>query len=189
MSPAARPVRHRHRHGRRQDAGRGRARCAWPGAGAGRRSRSSPSRPAAIPSRPMRAGSGGRPRRRSPDDVCMHALPLPAAPALAAAAAGPAHRPHRGRRPRPRSRPARRLPAGRGRRRPPRPLRRRRDDRRLAARIGLPLLVVGRMALGTINHVALTLAEAARRRLRDRRLHPQPDRARGWARTRAATSS
>ena len=36
----------------------------------------------------------------------------------------------------------------------------------LAARIGLPLLVVGRTALGTINHVALTLAEAARRRLR-----------------------
>jgi dethiobiotin synthetase len=35
----------------------------------------------------------------------------------------------------------------------------------LAARMGLPLLVVGRMALGTINHVALTLAEAARRRL------------------------
>src|SRR5205085_2613754 len=35
----------------------------------------------------------------------------------------------------------------------------------LAARIGVPLLVVGRMALGTINHVSLTLAEAARRRL------------------------
>ena len=35
-----------------------------------------------------------------------------------------------------------------------------------AARIGLPLLVVGRTALGTINHIALTLAEAARRGFR-----------------------
>ena len=35
----------------------------------------------------------------------------------------------------------------------------------LAARLGLPLLIVGRMALGTINHVALTIAEAKRRRL------------------------
>jgi dethiobiotin synthetase len=35
----------------------------------------------------------------------------------------------------------------------------------LAAMLGLPLLVVGRTALGTINHVALTLAEAARRDL------------------------
>lgn len=100
-----------------------------------------------------------------PDDVCLHAFPLPAAPALAAAAAG------------------RRLDldamveraqtlAGHG------------DflvvegaggllvpyaggltTADLAARVGLPLLVVGRMALGTINHVALTLAEATRRQL------------------------
>src|SRR5205807_1090734 len=35
----------------------------------------------------------------------------------------------------------------------------------LAARIGLPLLVVGRMALGTINHLCLTLGEAGRRGL------------------------
>jgi len=100
-----------------------------------------------------------------PDDVYLHAFPLPAAPALAAAAAG------------------QRLDlgvmveraqalAGRG------------DflvvegaggllvpyadgqtTADLAARLGLPLLVVGRMALGTINHVALTLAEAARRSL------------------------
>jgi dethiobiotin synthetase len=35
----------------------------------------------------------------------------------------------------------------------------------LAVRLGLPVLVVGRTALGTINHVALTLAELARRRL------------------------
>jgi dethiobiotin synthetase len=35
----------------------------------------------------------------------------------------------------------------------------------LAAALGLPLLVVARTALGTINHVALTLAELARRRL------------------------
>jgi dethiobiotin synthetase len=35
----------------------------------------------------------------------------------------------------------------------------------LAARLRLPVLVVGRAALGTINHVALTLAELARRGL------------------------
>jgi len=35
----------------------------------------------------------------------------------------------------------------------------------LAAALGLPVLVVARTALGTINHVALTLAELARRRL------------------------
>jgi dethiobiotin synthetase len=35
----------------------------------------------------------------------------------------------------------------------------------LAAHLGLPVLVVGRTALGTINHVALTLGELARRRL------------------------
>jgi dethiobiotin synthetase len=35
----------------------------------------------------------------------------------------------------------------------------------LAAEIGLPLLVVGRAGLGTVNHTLLTLAEAARRGL------------------------
>lgn len=35
----------------------------------------------------------------------------------------------------------------------------------LAAHLGLPILVVGRTALGTINHIALTLAELARRGL------------------------
>jgi dethiobiotin synthetase len=35
----------------------------------------------------------------------------------------------------------------------------------LAAHLGLPILVVGRTALGTINHVALTLAELGRRRV------------------------
>ncbi len=35
----------------------------------------------------------------------------------------------------------------------------------LALLFGLPVLVVGRTALGTINHVALTLAELARRKL------------------------
>jgi dethiobiotin synthetase len=35
----------------------------------------------------------------------------------------------------------------------------------LAARLGLPLLIVARTALGTINHTALTLAEARRRQL------------------------
>lgn len=35
----------------------------------------------------------------------------------------------------------------------------------LAAAIGLPLLVVARAALGTINHTALTVAEARRRQL------------------------
>ena len=35
----------------------------------------------------------------------------------------------------------------------------------LAAAVGLPVLVVARTALGTINHVALTLAELARQRL------------------------
>ena len=99
------------------------------------------------------------------DDVCMHALPLPAAPALAAAAAGL------------------RIDVGALARRA-RTLAERGDflivegaggllvpygdgqtTADLAAHIGLPLLVVGRMALGTINHVALTLAEAARRAL------------------------
>jgi dethiobiotin synthetase len=98
-------------------------------------------------------------------DVCQHALPLPAAPALAAEAAGM------------------RLDVGRMVERA-RALARRGDfllvegaggllvpyagaetTADLAARLGLPVLVVGRMALGTINHVALTLAEAARRGL------------------------
>ena len=58
--------------------------------------------------------------------------------------------------------PARRLPPRRGRRWPPGPVRRRRRPTAdLAARLGLPLLVVARTALGTINHTALTLAEAA----------------------------
>jgi dethiobiotin synthetase len=35
----------------------------------------------------------------------------------------------------------------------------------LAANLGLPILVVGRTALGTINHVALTVAELRRREL------------------------
>jgi len=35
----------------------------------------------------------------------------------------------------------------------------------LAFRLRLPVLVIGRAALGTINHVALTLAELSRRRL------------------------
>jgi dethiobiotin synthetase len=35
----------------------------------------------------------------------------------------------------------------------------------LAARLGLPVVLVARVSLGTINHVALTVAELARRRL------------------------
>ena len=101
----------------------------------------------------------------SADDVCMQALPLPAAPALAAAAAG------------------RRIDVGalaaRARTLADHgdfllvegaggllvPYADGQTTADLAARIGLPLLVVGRMALGTINHVALTLAEAERRGL------------------------
>jgi len=100
-----------------------------------------------------------------PDDVCLHALPLPAAPALAAAAAG------------------RRIDIGAVVERAQAlaghgdfllvegaggllvPYADGLTTADLAARLGLPLLVVGRMALGTINHVALTLAEAARRDL------------------------
>jgi dethiobiotin synthetase len=100
------------------------------------------------------------------DDVCLHALPLPAAPALAAAAAGRtidlialADRAYtlgqRG---------DFLLVEGAGGLLVPYVGSETTAD--LAARIGLPLLVVGRTALGTINHVALTLAEAARRRLR-----------------------
>ena len=99
------------------------------------------------------------------DDVCLHAFPLPAAPALAAAAAG------------------RRLDIGAMVERAHAlgargdfllvegaggllvPYADTQTTADLAARLGLPLLVVGRMALGTINHVALTLAEAARRHL------------------------
>jgi dethiobiotin synthetase len=99
------------------------------------------------------------------DEVCVHALPLPAAPALAAAVAG------------------RRIDvaalAGRARALAERgdfllvegaggllvPYAGGQTTADLAAAIDLPLLVVGRMALGTINHVALTLSEAARRGL------------------------
>ena len=99
------------------------------------------------------------------DDVCLHALPLPAAPALAAAAArrtidliAVADRAYalgqRG---------DFLLVEGAGGLLVPYAGSETTAD--LAARIGLPLLVVGRTALGTINHVALTLAEAARRRL------------------------
>jgi dethiobiotin synthetase len=99
-------------------------------------------------------------------DVCMHALPLPAAPALAAAATGLridlsalADRAYAlGRRG------GFLLVEGAGGLLVPYAGGETTAD--LAARIGLPLLVVGRTALGTINHVALTLAEAARRRLR-----------------------
>jgi dethiobiotin synthetase len=98
-------------------------------------------------------------------DVCLHALPLPAAPALAAQAAGL------------------RLDLGQMVERAQAladrgdfllvegaggllvPYAGAETTADLAARLGLPLLVVGRMALGTINHVALTLAEAARRGL------------------------
>jgi dethiobiotin synthetase len=96
----------------------------------------------------------------------MHALPLPAAPALAASAAGlqvdlvaVADRAYAlGRRGN------FLLVEGAGGLLVPYAAHETAAD--LAARIGLPLLVVGRTALGTINHVSLTLAEAARRRLR-----------------------
>ena len=102
----------------------------------------------------------------SPDEVCMHALPLPAAPALAASAAGLridlgalADRAHalgeRG---------SFLLVEGAGGLLVPYAGAETTAD--LAVRLGLPLLVVARMALGTINHVALTLAEADRRGLR-----------------------
>lgn len=102
----------------------------------------------------------------APADVCMHALPLPAAPALAATAAGVpidlialADRAYAlGRQG------DLLLVEGAGGLLVPYAGRETGAD--LAARIGLPLLVVGRTALGTINHVSLTLAEAARRRLR-----------------------
>lgn len=101
----------------------------------------------------------------APDDVCMHALALPAAPALAASAAGlrvdliaVADRAYalsqRG---------DFLLVEGAGGLLVPYAGRETAAD--LAARLGLPLLVVGRTALGTINHTALTLAEASRRRL------------------------
>lgn len=102
----------------------------------------------------------------TPDEVCMHALPLPAAPALAAAAAGMrialialADRAYTlGRRG------DLLLVEGAGGLLVPYAGGETGAD--LAARLGLPLLVVGRTALGTINHTALTLAEASRRRLR-----------------------
>lgn len=100
-----------------------------------------------------------------PDEVCPHPLPLPAAPALAAAAAGMrvdllalADRAH--------ALAARGnflLVEGAGGLLVPYADGETTAD--FAARIGLPLLIVGRMALGTINHVALTIAEAKRRRL------------------------
>jgi dethiobiotin synthetase len=99
-------------------------------------------------------------------DVCPHPLPLPAAPALAAAAVGRrldllalADRAH--------ALAARGdflLVEGAGGLLVPYADGETTAD--LAARIGLPLLIVGRMALGTINHVCLTIAEAKRRRLR-----------------------
>jgi dethiobiotin synthetase len=101
----------------------------------------------------------------APDDVCMHALPLPAAPALSASAAGiaidliaVADRAYalgqRG---------DFLLVEGAGGLLVPYVGAETAAD--LAARIGLPLLIVGRTALGTINHVSLTVAEATRRRL------------------------
>ena len=99
------------------------------------------------------------------EEICLHALALPAAPAQAAAAAGVridlaalAAR-------------ARTLAArgdfllveGAGGLLVPYEGGQTAAD--LAGMLGLPLLVVGRTALGTINHVALTLAEAARRAL------------------------
>jgi dethiobiotin synthetase len=129
-----------------------------------------------IPFKPAETGCGPEPAdaRRlwraatppiPPDDVCAYALPLPAAPALAAAAAGLrldlvalADRAH--------ALAARGdflLVEGAGGLLVPYADGETTAD--LAARIGLPLLIVGRMALGTINHVALTVAEAKRRRL------------------------
>jgi len=129
-----------------------------------------------IPFKPVETGCAPEPAdaRRlwraanppiSPDDVCPHPLPLPAAPALAAAAVGRlidaialADRAH--------ALAARGdflLVEGAGGLLVPYAPGVTTAD--LAARIGLPLLIVGRMALGTINHVALTLAEAQRRRL------------------------
>jgi dethiobiotin synthetase len=100
-----------------------------------------------------------------PDDVCAHALPLPAAPALAAAevglqidladlAARAQALAQRG---------DYLLVEGAGGLLVPYAGAATAAD--LAALLGLPLLVVGRMALGTINHVALTLSEIARRDL------------------------
>jgi len=101
----------------------------------------------------------------TPDEVCLHALPLPAAPTQAAAAAGVridlaaiAER----------ARTLARhgdflLVEGAGGLLVPFEGGRTAAD--LAAMLGLPLLVVGRTALGTINHVALTLAESTRRGL------------------------
>jgi dethiobiotin synthetase len=129
-----------------------------------------------IPFKPVETGCAPEPAdaRRlwraaapplAPDDVCMHALPLPAAPALAASAAGlrvdliaVADRAYalgqRG---------DFLLVEGAGGLLVPYSGAETAAD--LAARLGLPLLVVGRTALGTINHTALTLAEATRRRL------------------------
>jgi dethiobiotin synthetase len=98
-------------------------------------------------------------------EVCLHALPLPAAPSQAAAAAGVtidwnailARA---------------RLLAGRGDFLVVEgaggllvPYSGARTAADLAAELGLPALVVGRTALGTVNHTALTVRELARRGL------------------------
>ena len=129
-----------------------------------------------IPFKPVETGCAPEPadarrlwRAATPpiaaDEVCAHALPLPAAPALAAAAVGQridvialADRAHALA-----SRGDFLLVEGAGGLLVPYTDEETTAD--LAARIGLPLLIVGRMALGTINHVALTIAEAKRRRL------------------------
>ena len=129
-----------------------------------------------IPFKPVETGCDPEPadarrlwRAATPpitaDEVCPDPLPLPAAPALAAAAAGRridlvalADRAH--------ALAARGdflLVEGAGGLLVPYADGETTAD--LATRIGLPLLIVGRMALGTINHVALTIAEAKRRRL------------------------
>jgi len=99
------------------------------------------------------------------EDVCAYALPLPAAPALAAAASGvQIDLPDLAARAAALARHGDYLLvegaggllvpyAGAG------------TAADLAGMLRLPLLVVGRMALGTINHVALTLSETTRRGL------------------------
>jgi dethiobiotin synthetase len=129
-----------------------------------------------IPYKPVETGCAPDPRdarrlweaARPPitlADVCPYPLPLPAAPAAAAAAAGlrlnVAQLVERG------VALATRgdffLVEGAGGLLAPYDGRATNAD--LAAGLGLPVLVVGRTALGTINHVALTLAELGRRGL------------------------
>lgn len=95
-------------------------------------------------------------------EICLHALPLPAAPQLAAAEAG--------------VRLDIDLMVQRARALAEKgdfllvegaggllvPYAGGRTTADLAAAVGLPILIVGRMALGTINHMSLTLAEAER---------------------------